>query len=301
MVQLVAEIVKLKEERKAVILSHLYQPPEIQDIADYVGDSLGLAQQAAATDAEVIVSCGVHFMAESASILSPQKVVLLPEASAGCPMADMVTEEDLRQRKAEIPGAILVCYVNTSAGVKALCDIACTSANAERVIRSLPPDRPILFVPDKNLGQNIINKTGREMILWEGNCYIHDQLTAAEVKAAKAAYPDALVLVHPECRPEVVALADVVSSTTGMIQYAAQSPASRFIVGTERGILHPLGKQCPGKEFIMASDKLLCVDMKKTTLENIRQALIDMAPRVDVPREVQVPAARCLDNMLAVG
>ena len=297
---LVDEILKLKKERNAVILSHLYQDGEIQGIADYVGDSLGLSQQAAATDADVIVFCGVHFMAESAAILSPDKIVLLPEISAGCPMADMVTEESLRRKKEEIPDAIVVCYVNTTAGVKALCDIACTSSNAENVIRSLPPDRPILFVPDKNLGSYIINKTGREMILWDGFCVTHDQLSAAQVAAVQREHPDALTMVHPECRPDVVALADVVSSTTGMINYAKESPARKFIVGTEMGILYPLQNACPDKEFILASEALVCREMKKTTLEKVHLALKNMAPRVEVPREVGEKAVQCLDKMLAL-
>ena len=298
--QIVEEISRLKKERNAVILSHLYQPAEIQEVADYVGDSLGLAQQAAGTGADVIVSCGVRFMAETASILSPEKIVLIPDDMAGCPMADMVTEEALRKRKEELPEAVVVCYVNTTAGVKALCDIACTSANAESVVRSLPPDKQILFVPDRNLGRNIINKTGREMILWDGCCSIHDKLTAAQISSAKAAHPEAMVLVHPECRPEVISLADVVSSTTGMIKFAAESSADTFIIGTEVGILHPLQKACPGKEFHFASVDLVCQDMKKTTLEKINQVLQDMAPKVKVPQEIREKAVRCLDNMLAI-
>ncbi|MCL2766232.1 MAG: quinolinate synthase NadA [Peptococcaceae bacterium] len=298
--QYIDEIARLKKERNAVILSHLYQPGEIQEIADYVGDSLGLAQQAAETDAAVIVSCGVRFMAETASILSPDKIVLIPDIAAGCPMADMVTEETLRKKKEELPDAIVVCYVNTTAGVKALCDIACTSANAEAVIRSLPADKPILFVPDKNLGRNISNKTGREMILWDGCCSIHDELTPDQVTTAKAAYPEALVRVHPECLPEIIALADVVSSTTGMIKYATDSSANTFIIGTEMGILHPLLKACPKKEFHFASTEMICQDMKKTTLEKVSQVLKNMAPRIEVPQNIRENAVRCLDNMLAV-
>ena len=297
---LIDEIKKLKKERNAVILSHIYQPAQIQEVADYVGDSLGLSQQAAATGADVIVFCGVHFMAESASLLSPDKIVLLPDISAGCPMADMVTEEALRKKKEELPDAIVVCYVNTSAAVKALSDIACTSSNAEKVVNSLPPDKPILFVPDKNLGQNIINRTGRKMILWEGFCPIHNQVSADQVIAAKAAHPGALTLVHPECRPEVAALADVLSSTTGMINFARESSADTFIVVTEKGILHPLLKACPDKRFFFAEEDMLCRDMKKTTLEMISQALKDMAPRVEVPQEIREKAVRCLNNMLAL-
>lgn len=297
---LTEEIVRLKKERNAVILSHLYQRPEVQEIADFVGDSLGLAQQAAATKADVIVFCGVHFMAESASILSPEKIVLLPDEQAGCPMADMVDEVALARKKEEMPDAIVVCYVNTSAEVKALCDIACTSANAEKVIKSLPQDRPILFVPDKNLGSYIISKTGRPMTLWEGYCNTHNLLTAEDILAAKTAHPGALVLVHPECRPEVIALADVVASTTGMINFARESKADMFIVGTEMGIMHPLRKQCPDKHFYLASDKLVCPNMKKTTLEKVRRCLTDLAPKVEVPPMVSERAIRCLDRMLTV-
>jgi quinolinate synthase len=290
----------LKKERNAVILSHVYQRPEVQEVADFVGDSLGLAQQAAGTDADVIVFCGVHFMAESASILSPDKIVVLPDENAGCPMADMVDEVALVRKKQEIPGAIVVCYVNTSAEVKAECDIACTSANAVKVIASLPEDKPILFVPDKNLGSYVASKTGREMIVWDGCCNTHDRLAADDLLAARASHPAALILVHPECRPEVVALADVVASTTGMIQFARESSAREFIIGTEMGILHPLRKQCPDKQFYLASDKLVCPNMKKTTLEKVHQALISLEPRVDVPREIRERAVRCLDRMLAV-
>ncbi|MCG9968286.1 quinolinate synthase NadA [Pelotomaculum terephthalicicum JT] len=294
------EIIRLKKERNAVILSHLYQRPEVQDIADFVGDSLGLAQQAAGTDADVIIFCGVHFMAESASILSPEKIVVLPDEHAGCPMADMVDEVALARKKQEMPDAVVVCYVNTSAEVKAECDIACTSANAERVINSLPEDKPILFVPDKNLGRYVASKTGRAMTVWEGCCNTHDRLAADDLLAARASHPAALIMVHPECRPEAVALADVVASTTGMINFARASSAHEFIVGTEMGILHPLRKHCPDKQFYLASDKLVCPNMKKTTLEKVRQALISLAPRVDVPREIRERAVRCLDKMLAV-
>lgn len=294
------EINRLKEERNAVILSHVYQHPEVQEVADFVGDSLGLAQQAARTDADVIVFCGVHFMAESASILSPDKIVVLPDGSAGCPMADTIDAAALARKKKELPDAVVVCYVNTTAAVKAQCDIACTSTNAVKVFASLPEDRPILFVPDKNLGRFVAAKTGREIIVWEGCCNIHDRLTAAELLAAKALHPAAKILVHPECRPEVVALADVVASTTGMIQFAGESKAREFIIGTEMGILHPLRKRCPDKHFYLASEKLICPDMKKITLEKVCRALQDLAPRVTVSREIRERAVRCLDRMLAV-
>ncbi|SHE81561.1 quinolinate synthetase [Desulfofundulus australicus DSM 11792] len=294
------EIKRLKKERRAVILSHVYQRPEVQEIADFVGDSLGLAQQAAKTDAEVIVFCGVHFMAESAAILSPDKIVLLPEIKAGCPMADMVTVEALRERKKEIPGVIVVCYVNTSAAVKAESDVCCTSANAVKVVSSLPEDRPVLFIPDKNLGQYVARQTGRKIHLWEGYCNTHDRLFAEDVLAAREAHPEALVLVHPECHPEVINLADAVASTTGMIRFARESSAREFIIGTETGILHQFRKQCPDKEFYLASDKLICPNMKATTLEKVHRALVTLEPRVTVPPEIREKALRSLERMLAV-
>ncbi|WP_035106733.1 quinolinate synthase NadA [Desulfovirgula thermocuniculi] len=296
--RLTEEIKQLKRERRAVILSHVYQRPEVQEVADYVGDSLGLSQQAAKTDAEVIVFCGVHFMAESAAILSPDKIVLLPEIKAGCPMADMVTVEDLRETKKEIPGAIVVCYVNTSAAVKAESDVCCTSANAVKVVSSLPKDRPILFIPDQNLGRYVAKKTGRDLILWGGYCSTHDRLTREEVLEAKKAHPGALVLVHPECRPEVVELADAVASTTGMIRYARESEAREFIIGTEEGILHQFRKQCPGKSFYLASPKLICPNMKATTLEKVHRSLLTLEPRVTVPPEIREGALRALARML---
>lgn len=300
MQELSREIIRLKKERNAIILAHVYQRPEVQEVADFVGDSLGLSQQAAKTGAEVIVFCGVHFMAESASILCPDKIVVLPDEHAGCPMADMVNAVELVRKKQEIPGAVVVCYVNTSAEVKAESDIACTSANAVKVVESLPKDRPVLFIPDRNLGQYVASRTGREMILWEGYCHTHDRLTQEDILKAKAEHPEALVLVHPECRPEVVALADSVASTTGMIRFARESSAREFIVGTEMGILHPLRKQCPDKQFYMASNKLVCPNMKKTTLDKVHSALVNLEPRVAVPKEIRERAIRCLEKMLAI-
>jgi quinolinate synthase len=298
--ELTREINRLKKERGAIILAHVYQRPEVQEVADFVGDSLGLSQQAAETDAEVIVFCGVHFMAESASILSPDKIVVLPDENAGCPMADMVNAVDLERKKQEHPGATVVCYVNTSAEVKALSDIACTSANAVKVVESLPPDNPVLFIPDKNLGRNVASKAGREMILWEGYCNTHDRLGPEDILKARAEHPAARVLVHPECRPEVVALGDSIASTTGMIRYARESDAREFIVATEAGILHPLRKQCPDKKFYLASGKLVCPNMKKTTLDKVHRALIELEPRVTVPKEIRERAIRCLERMLAL-
>ncbi|AGK99874.1 quinolinate synthase NadA [Desulfoscipio gibsoniae] len=298
--QLTDEIMRLKQQRNAIILSHVYQPPEIQEIADLVGDSLELSRQAAATNASVIVFCGVHFMAESAAILSPQKTVLLPEVNAGCPMADMVTAEALRAKKAELPGALVVCYVNTSAEVKAECDIACTSANAVQVVASLPSDRPVIFVPDKNLGRYVAKQSGRAMHIWEGCCPIHNQLAAEDVLQVKSRHPGALVLVHPECRPDVIELADHVASTTGMLRFARENPDGEYIVATEKGILHQFNKQCPDKNFYPASDKLICRDMQATTLEKVLRSLQTLEPRVTVTPEIGERALKCLERMLAV-
>ncbi|HBX22876.1 MAG TPA: quinolinate synthase NadA [Desulfotomaculum sp.] len=298
--QLTDEIIKLKQERNAIILSHVYQRPEVQEAADFVGDSLELSRKAAGTKADVIVFCGVHFMAESASILSPQKTVLLPEEDAGCPMADMVTVEALRAKKTEVPEAVVVCYVNTSAEVKAECDIACTSANAVKVVASLPQDRPIIFVPDKNLGAYVTSQTGRAMILWEGYCNTHHRLTADMVRAVKDSHPGALLLVHPECLPEVVNMADHVASTTGMLRYAGENPATEYIVATEMGILHQFSKRYPGKTFYPASNKLVCPNMKATTLDKVLTALQTLEPRVTVPEDIRARALQCLERMLAV-
>lgn len=298
--KLTEDIKRLKQERNALILAHVYQRPEVQEVADIFGDSLELSRRAAATDADVIVFCGVHFMAESAAILSPDKIVLLPEENAGCPMADMVTAEELRAKKREIPGAVVVAYVNTSAEVKAESDICCTSANAVKIVQSIPEDKPIIFIPDKNLGSYVANKTGRAMTLWEGWCNTHDWVTTEEVLKAKEEHPDALVLIHPECRPEVVALADYVSSTTGLIKYAKESDAKEFIVGTEAGIMHQLYKQCPDKDFYLATRRLVCPNMKATTLEKVKQALETMQPQITVPQDIREKALACLEKMLAI-
>lgn len=294
------EILDLKKKRNAVILAHLYQRPEIQDVADFTGDSLGLSQQAAETDADVIVFCGVHFMAETAYMLSPAKTVLLPEVNAGCPMADMVTAEALRDKKKEYPDAVVVCYVNSSAEVKAESDICCTSANAVKIVRSVPADKRILFVPDRNLGHYVGLKAGREIIYWEGFCNTHDKITAEDIKAAKKAHPEAEVLVHPECRPEVVALADQAFSTSGMIKYAAESNRREFIIGTEMGIMHQLHQKCPDKQFYLASQKLICPNMKSTTLEKVKWALEEMQPQVKVPKAIRERAIVAVEKMLAV-
>jgi quinolinate synthase len=289
----------LLQERNAILLAHNYMRDEVQAIADITGDSLGLSMEAARTDAAVIVFCGVHFMAESAAILAPEKTVLLPRLDAGCPMADMVTVDGLRELKARHPGVPVVTYVNSSAAVKAESDICCTSANAVKVVDSLA-DREIIFVPDRNLGHYVARSSSKTFHFWEGYCPTHERLKPEAVLALKVQYPDALFICHPECNPAVVALADHVCSTSGMYDYCRQSPAQRFIIGTEAGILYRLRQESPGKEFILASPALFCPNMKLTSLEDILTALQTMAPVVSVPEEVRVPAKRALDRMLAI-
>jgi len=295
------EIRELKEKRKALILSHVYQRPEVQEVADLVGDSLELSRKAAETEAEVIVFCGVHFMAESAAILSPEKIVLLPEKKAGCPMADMVDAEALRARKSKMPDAVVVCYVNTSAEVKAESDIACTSANAVSVVNSIPQDRPILFIPDKNLGTYVAGKAGRKnLTVWEGFCNTHDKLTLTDLLKSREEHPGAVILAHPECRQDVVNMADVVASTSGMLKFAGESGAQEFIICTEIGILHQFNKRYPGKKFYPVSNKLSCPNMKATTLEKVHRALVTMEPRITVPADIREKALSSLERMLAV-
>jgi quinolinate synthase len=292
------EIRRLLKEKNAVLLAHNYEPPEIQELADMCGDSLELSIRAADTDAEVIVFCGVHFMAETASILSPQKTVLLPRADAGCPMADMITPAALEARLKDLPAGIpVVTYVNSSAAVKALSTICCTSADAIRVVNSLDADE-LLMTPDRNLARNTAALTDKTIHLWDGCCPIHDRLTVEDVTAARAAHPDAPFFAHPECRPEVVALADAVLSTSGMIRYAAESAATEFIVGTEVGLLYPLAKRNPGKTFYPAADKMLCPDMKKITPQDILTCLKTMSGQVKVPEEIRVPALAAVKRMI---
>ena len=296
---LMLRLQELKQERRAIILAHYYQRDEIQDAADFVGDSFGLSQQAAATDAEVIVFCGVHFMAESAAILSPDKIVLLPEPKAGCPMADMVDIDGLRAFKAEYPDAAVVSYVNTTAAVKAESDICCTSSNAVRVVNSLDAKR-IIFTPDRNLGRYVAQHTDKEIIVWEGYCHTHDHLTLEQFEQIKAEHPAALSVVHPECRPEVSAAADFVSSTAGILKFVRESDATEFIVGTESGILHQMKQQNPGKTFYLASPKLICPNMKANTLAKTVQALENMQPCITVPEDIRIKAVQALDRMLAI-
>jgi len=298
---LIEKIQELKRARNAIILSHNYQLGEIQDIADFVGDSLELSQSAARTHADVIVFCGVHFMAETASILCPDKTVLLPDIHAGCPMADMVTAEALRRRKQELPGATVVTYINSSAEVKAESDYCCTSANAVKVIQSLDSTEQILFVPDQYLGAYIESRTGRKMVLWPGYCPTHLRILPQHIERLRQEYPQARVMVHPECRPEVAALADVVLSTGGMCRYARESEAQEIIVGTEMGLIHRLRKENPGKRFIPVSEQAICPRMKLITLEKVLWSLEEMSPLVKVPEETRLKAKRAVDRMLAIG
>jgi len=291
----------LAAAKRAVILAHNYQRPEIQDVADFTGDSLGLSRTAAATDAEVIIFCGVHFMAETAKILAPHKTVVLPVADAGCPMADMITAEKLAAWKAEYPGVPVVTYVNSTAEVKALTDVCCTSANAPQVVRSLGAQR-VLFAPDRNLAHWVAEQVpGVEVIAWQGFCPTHERLRAEHVLAAKAAHPDALVMAHPECRPGVLELADAVLSTSGMLRFAVESDARTFIVVTEEGLLHGLEKAAPGKTFVTLDPCPICPNMKKTTLPDVLHALETLEPRVEVPEAVRTAALAAVERMIEIG
>ena len=298
--QLLEKIKQLKDAHNAVILAHNYQPAEIQDLADFCGDSLGLSIKAAQTDAQVIVFCGVQFMAETAAILSPQKTVLLPDKLAGCPMADMITAEQLSELKQKYPDALVVCYVNSSAEVKALSDYCCTSANAVEVVNSLPEDKKIIFVPDQHLGQFVAEKTGRNLVLWPGYCHVHVIITEHDINNAKQRYPDAIVMAHPECTEPVKELADELLSTGQMLEFAERNTAKQFIVATEIGMVYPLKKRNPEAEFIPASDRAICPNMKKITLEKILWSLEDIQYKITVPQEVTIKAKKALDRMVEI-
>ena len=298
--RLLGKIRKLKDERKAVILAHNYQPDEIQDLADFTGDSLGLSIKAAETDADVIVFCGVQFMAETAAILSPEKTVLLPDKTAGCPMADMITAEQLRRLKQEYPNALVVCYVNSSAEVKAESDYCCTSANAVEVVNSLPKDRRIIFVPDQHLGRFAAERTGRDLVLWPGYCHVHVVITEDDIRTARARYPDAIVMAHPECTEPVKELSDEMLSTSQMLKFAARSTAKRFIIATEIGIIHTLKKENPNAQFIAASERAICPNMKKITMEKIVWSLEDMQYKISVPKAIREKAKKALDKMVEI-
>jgi quinolinate synthase len=309
---LAAEILALKKKLNAVILAHNYQVPEIQDVADFVGDSLGLSQQAAKTNADVIVFCGVHFMAETAKILNPQKIVVLPDLHAGCSLEESCPAEKLRALQQTNPNFYTVTYINCSAEVKALSDVICTSGNAVKIVNAAPRDRDLLFVPDENLGAWVMEQTGRPMTLWRGNCYAHVEFRRDSLLLLRKRHPGAKIIVHPESLREVRELADAVCSTEKMITYCQTSPAKQFIIVTESGIIHRLQRECPGKEFFCApvfdvmkapADNCRCSEcryMKMNTLEKLRDCLKNLAPRIELPAEIIERARRPIERMLEI-
>ncbi len=298
--EIIREIEKLKAEKHAVILAHNYVDGNIQDIADFCGDSLELSIKAKQVSAPVIVFCGVRFMAETAKLLSPESTVLLPRSDAGCPMADMADAETVADYKAAHPDTVLVAYVNSTAAAKASVDICCTSGNVEKVLRSIPADREIMFLPDRNLGKNMMNKLDREMALWEGCCPVHNLVTAEIIAEARKAHPGALVLIHPECQESVAAAADAALSTGGILKYVRESDAKEFVIGTEKGILHRLIRENPGKTFYPLLPEIICTDMKKISLTDVRDALRDMKEQIELPEELMQKAVRPIEAMLAL-
>ncbi len=300
MSEVIERINQLRKDRNAIIIAHNYQCGDVQDIADFVGDSLELSQKASKIDADVIVFCGVLFMAETASILSPDKIVLLPDADAGCPMADMIDVDGLRKLKSEHPNAKVVCYVNSSAEVKAESDICCTSANASKIVASFPTDREIIFIPDQYLGHYAASQSGREVIPWHGYCPTHAKIISPDIEHLREEYPNAKVVVHPECRPDVIALADEVASTSGILRFSQRDDVQEVIVGTEMGIIHRLQKENPSKKFIPISEKAVCPNMKRITLEKVLQSLENMTPEVKVPEDIRIRAKGSVDRMLEV-
>ena len=300
-----AEIQKLKKERNAVILAHYYQDGEIQDVADFIGDSLQLSQEAAKTTADVICFAGVHFMAETAKILNPGRIVVVPDLTAGCSLADGCPADKLAAWQARHPGSVTVSYINCSAEVKALSDFICTSSNAEKIVRSIPADKKVLFAPDKNLGAYIAKQLGRPMELWQGSCIVHETFSEKKLVGLKERNPGALVLAHPECEEHVLAHADYIGSTTGILKYAVSSPKKQFIVVTEAGILHQMQKAAPDKEFIPAPPDANCACnecpyMKKNTLEKVYLSLRDLTPRLEMQPELLARARIPIDRMLAL-
>jgi len=295
---IIEKISELKKKNNAVILAHNYQRGEIQDVADFVGDSLGLSQQAAKTDADLIVFCGVHFMAETAALLSPDKTVIMPDEHAGCPMASMITARELREKKKLYPNAKVVCYVNTTAAVKAESDICCTSSNAVKIVSSIPEDEEIIFVPDKSLGAYVSSCLDREMMYWDGYCPTHHRILAEQIVKMKSEHPAAEVVVHPECTPDVLALADHVASTTGILNYSKSSKSKEFVIGTEIGILHRMKKENPDKTFMPVTPLSDCPNMKLNTLEKLLWSLEDIQFVVTVPEEIAVEARKAIQRML---
>lgn len=297
---LIERIIKLKTEKDAVILSHNYQIGEVQDIADFVGDSLQLSIEASKTKAKIIVFCGVHFMAETAKIISPDRKVLMPDINAGCPMADMINQTQLENLKNNYPGAVVVCYVNTSAAVKALSDICCTSSNAVKVVNSIPEGKKIIFIPDKYLGNYVQTQTGREMILWNGYCPTHVIINAKGIIALKKEHLDAVILVHPECTPDVIKIADRVLSTGQMLAFVRESENREFIIGTEIGIIHRLQKENPKKVFYPASKNTICPNMKLTNLEKILWSLEEEQHEITIPEDIIIKAKTAIEKMLTI-
>jgi quinolinate synthase len=300
-----SEIVRLKRERNAVLLAHYYQESDIQDVADFIGDSLQLSQEAAKTKADVICFAGVHFMAETAKILNPDKVVVVPDMKAGCSLADGCPAGPFAAWKAKHPGAVVVSYINCTADVKALSDYIVTSSNAEKIVRSIPATTPILFAPDKNLGKWLEKRIGREMVLWQGSCVVHETFSHRKLVGLKTRHPDALVLAHPECEEPVLALADYIGSTTGILKYAVSSPKNEFIVATEAGILHQMQKAAPGKTFIPAPPEASCACnecpyMRMNTLEKVYLALRDLTPRLEMDPALLARARTPIDRMMAL-
>lgn len=298
--EIIGRINKLRRERDAIIVAHNYQRPEVQDIADFVGDSLGLAQQSAKTKSKVIVFCGVHFMAETASIICPDKTVLMPDPNAGCPLANMITVRQLCEEKVKHPDAVVVAYVNTSAAIKSESDYCCTSSNAVKVVNAIPKDKPIILIPDQSLGRYVVRQTGRDLILWKGYCPTHHRIFAKDILERKKTYPEAKVVVHPECLQEVIDLADKVASTTGIINYCRESNAKEFIIGTEIGVLHRLRQQNPDKTFIAASELADCPNMKLNTLEKVLWSLEDMTYQITVRADIALKAKRAIQRMLEI-
>jgi quinolinate synthase len=299
------EIDRLRRERNAVILAHYYQDSEIQELADFLGDSLQLAMAARDTDADVIVFCGVHFMAETAKILNPDKTVLLPDLDAGCSLAAGCPGDRFRAWRARHPGAVAISYINCSAEVKAASDLICTSSNAEKIVRSVPPEKRILFGPDKNLGRYVMKQTGREMVLWQGSCLVHETFSEKKLIALKTRHPNAQIIAHPECEPPVLKMAEFIGSTSGLLKYATENPGQEFIVATEPGIIHQMEKAAPHKTFIPAPPNGNCACnecpyMRLNTLEKLYVALRDLSPRIEMSEELRTAALKPIERMLAL-
>lgn len=302
---LFAEIERLKKEKNAIVLAHYYQEPDIQDVADYIGDSLGLSQQAAKTDADIIVFAGVHFMAETAKILSPQKKVLLPDLKAGCSLADSAPPELFKKFREKYPDHIVISYINCSAGIKALSDIICTSSNAQKIIESVPADQPIIFAPDRNLGSYLIKKTGRDMVLWNGACMVHEIFSLEKITRLKVRHPKAKIIAHPECEATVLAIADYIGSTTGLLKFSERDDAQEYIVVTETGILHQMEKNNPNKTFIPAPPNNACAcndcpHMKLNTLEKLYLCMEYEEPEITMDEQLRIAAKKPIDRMLEI-